>query len=170
MAVFFSLPSYNSFPASDKTLKYFSILQSYTIFAVAYAVLVKAGANFGSQPDCNALAKVTIFRAFNILPVGRILAIILLSTVTVLYTISTVIDYRPIRFSISNINGSQMEWTFKAAIPPKDGPLAQGTESSGTATSNVTQLQSSLQNRQPGHEGRLHAKVSLSHRFGIEGI
>lgn len=102
-AVVFSMPSNSSSRStetqlSESTLRYVSIAHSYAICAFAFVMLVKADDTFGSQPSCNRLAKVIVFRPFNILPFGRILALVTLGFVTFLYTLMTSIDYSPIRF------------------------------------------------------------------------
>ena len=107
-AVFFSLPSYNRFRKSDRTLKYLSILQSYVLFAFAFAVLVQAPSpTFGNSPICNSSARVAIFRPFRILPVGRILALIGMSLVIFFYSALTIIDYYPL------VMGSVKGWRKK---------------------------------------------------------
>lgn len=103
-AVFFSLPSYNRFRKSDRTLKYLSIVQSYILFGFAFAVLVKANSGFGSMPICNVGARVAIFRPFNILPVGRILALVAMSIVIAIYSTLTAVDYYPL------VTGQIREW------------------------------------------------------------
>ena len=94
-AVFFSLPSYNRFVKSDRTLQYLSIVQSYVLFAFALSILIKAKA-FGSNPECNANAVVVLYHEFNALHQGRIVAWIFVILVIVIYTFLTISDYLPL--------------------------------------------------------------------------
>ena len=92
-SVFTSMPAYNRFVCSDKTLKVVSIFQSYLIFALGLAMLVRAP-TFGSTPRCNSHAVTVVFRQFPALDAGRIAAFVVLSVVTLFYTALTFTDYR----------------------------------------------------------------------------
>ncbi|EJD04506.1 uncharacterized protein FOMMEDRAFT_167676 [Fomitiporia mediterranea MF3/22] len=93
VSVFTSMPAYNRFVRSDKTLQLVSMIQSYLIFTFIFAVLVKAH-SFGSTPGCNSDAVAVIFKQFRALDGGRIAASIVLSIIIVIYTFLTFTDYQ----------------------------------------------------------------------------
>ncbi|KAF7293808.1 hypothetical protein HMN09_01176600 [Mycena chlorophos] len=84
-AVFIILPTINKFPEASKTLRYFSVIQTYAILAFMLAVLIKAD-GFGDFPGCNHLAVIALFRPINALHAGRILCLVLAGLFTLLYT------------------------------------------------------------------------------------
>jgi hypothetical protein len=94
VTVFFSLPSSNRFSDGIKLLKHLSVVQSYTVFAFAFAILIKAK-TFGSNPECNGVAVVVIFRPFSAINAGRIVCWILTIIVVAIYTVITAKDYLP---------------------------------------------------------------------------
>jgi hypothetical protein len=94
-AVFFSLPTYNRFIKSDKTLQVLSIIQSYILFAYAIAILIKAE-TFGPSYCCNETARVALFRPFSALHAGRIVGWVVVVLVVVIYTGLSVYDYWPL--------------------------------------------------------------------------
>ncbi|KAF8503951.1 hypothetical protein BU17DRAFT_101612 [Hysterangium stoloniferum] len=79
-----------------KLLHLSSVIQSYTIFAFVFALLVKAE-TFGSDPGCNSNAVVVLFRPFIALKGGRIVGWVVAIIVLVIYTAMTVNDYSPIQ-------------------------------------------------------------------------
>ncbi|KAJ7436116.1 hypothetical protein FB451DRAFT_1108965 [Mycena latifolia] len=83
--VHFSLPSNARFPGRVKILHLCSVVQSYTLFAFAFAMLATAP-TFGSNPECNPNAVVVLFRPFSVLQTGRILFCVLTGLVFVIYT------------------------------------------------------------------------------------
>ncbi|KAH8115162.1 hypothetical protein DFH11DRAFT_1591882 [Phellopilus nigrolimitatus] len=87
-SVFFSLVSYNRFVKGDRSLKYFSILQSYILFAFAIAVL-RTAPHFGYAAPCNSHAVVVIFRPFRALHTGVNAAWVLVTVAILVYTVST---------------------------------------------------------------------------------
>ena len=94
-SVFFSLPTYNRFVKSDKTLQLLSIIQSYLLFAYAIAILIKAQ-TFGPSWCCNGTAKVALFRPFSALHAGRIVGWVVVMLVVIIYTVLSVYDYWPL--------------------------------------------------------------------------
>jgi len=100
VTVFFALPSCNRFSEADrsasnvKMLKYFSVVQSYTVFAFALTLLIKA-TSFGTAPACNSNAVVVLLRPFSALHAGRIVCWILTIIVIVAYTLITLKDHLP---------------------------------------------------------------------------
>ncbi|KAH8103729.1 hypothetical protein DFH11DRAFT_1653467 [Phellopilus nigrolimitatus] len=86
-SVFFSLVSYNRFVKGDRSLKYFSILQSYILFAFAIAVL-RTAPHFGYAAPCNSHAVVVIFRPFRALHTGVNAAWVLVTVAILVYTIA----------------------------------------------------------------------------------
>ena len=94
-SVFFSLPTYNRFVKSDKTLQLLSIIQSYVLFAYAIAILIKAK-TFGPSFCCNQTARVVLFRPFSALHAGRIVGWIVVMSVVAVYTFLCCYDYWPL--------------------------------------------------------------------------
>jgi len=86
------LPSCNRFSSDVKILKLFSVLQSSTVFAFAFAMLIKAK-TFGRTR--NAIAVVVLFRPFSALYAGRIVCWIMTVIVVAVYTVITAKDYLP---------------------------------------------------------------------------
>jgi hypothetical protein len=77
-----------------KMLHLCSIIQSYTIFAFAFAMLGTA-VTFGSYPGCNPNAVVVLFRPFSALKAGRILFLIMTGLGSIVYTAILVKDHMP---------------------------------------------------------------------------
>ncbi|KAF7360392.1 hypothetical protein MVEN_00769000 [Mycena venus] len=107
VTVCFSLTACAKFPSSAEStrekhqvkikiicLHIFSIIQSYTIFAFALAVLITAK-TFGNNPDCNPNAVVVLFRPFSALKSGRIVCWVFIVLVVLLYTAILIWDYFP---------------------------------------------------------------------------
>ncbi|KAJ7268578.1 hypothetical protein C8J57DRAFT_1325606 [Mycena rebaudengoi] len=94
VTVFFSLPACARFPGNVKTLHFFSVLQSYTVFAFAFAMLITAK-SFGSAPPCNPHAMVVLFRPFKALTSGRTVCWVMTVLVVVVYTGLLVKDHMP---------------------------------------------------------------------------
>jgi hypothetical protein len=98
VTVFFSLPSSARFgnkPGNVKILKvlhFCSVIQSYTVFAFAFAMLTTAP-TFGSTPECNPNALVVLFRPFFALNAGRILFCVLAGLLCIAYTALLVNDH-----------------------------------------------------------------------------
>ncbi|KAJ7753574.1 hypothetical protein B0H16DRAFT_1886966 [Mycena metata] len=94
--VFFALPSRVRFPGRGnlkmlRMLHVFSVIQSYTLFAFALAMLCTAE-TFGSNPGCNANAVVVLFRPFPAIKRGQILFLVLTGLVVMSYTALIVRD------------------------------------------------------------------------------
>ncbi|KAJ7763674.1 hypothetical protein DFH07DRAFT_812734 [Mycena maculata] len=85
---------YNKITAKITMLHFFSIIQSYTLFAFPLAVLITAE-TFGSNAKCNPNAVVVLFRPFSALKSGRIVIFVLTGLVVVVYTTILVWDYLP---------------------------------------------------------------------------
>ncbi|KAF7343072.1 hypothetical protein MVEN_01737600 [Mycena venus] len=98
VTVLFSLPSSARFgnkPGDVKILKilhFCSVIQSYAVFAFAFAMLATAP-TFGSTPECNPNALVVLFRPFSALNAGRILFCVLAGLVCIAYTALLVNDH-----------------------------------------------------------------------------
>ncbi|KDQ54253.1 hypothetical protein JAAARDRAFT_60674 [Jaapia argillacea MUCL 33604] len=92
-AIFFTMPAYNRLKKGSRVVKLLAILQSYLVFACAFVVLTLAP-SFGSNPPCNGYLNFVIFRPFKVLENGRTAFLVLLSCVTVGYTLMLVSDYR----------------------------------------------------------------------------
>ena len=75
-------------------LKLFSVVHSYTVFAFALTLLIKA-TSFGTTPECNKNASVVVFRPFSALHAGRIAGWVLTVIVVVVYTMITLKDHLP---------------------------------------------------------------------------
>ncbi|KAJ6505204.1 hypothetical protein C8R45DRAFT_972006 [Mycena sanguinolenta] len=80
-----SLPAVAKFP-NVKLLYIFSIVQSYTIFAFAFAMLITAYSFGGHTEKCNPNALVVIFRPFPALPAGRLVCLVVTAVIFTLYT------------------------------------------------------------------------------------
>jgi len=93
--VLWSLGSCSRFSNGTKVLRALSDLQSYIIFAFAFAILIKAH-KFGSSPECNGNAVLVILGRISALKAGRILGWIVIIIVTASYTLMTVRDYVPV--------------------------------------------------------------------------
>jgi len=89
-----SLPSCRRFGSKTRILNFWSILQSYTVFAFAFTILIQAR-TYGSSPQCNGNAVVVLFRPFNALNAGRIVGWIVIVFFVISYTIITCMDYLP---------------------------------------------------------------------------
>jgi hypothetical protein len=106
VTVFFALPSCNRFPESERIvknvrlLKAFSVVHSYTVFAFALTLLIKAK-SFGIHPECNSHAVVVLFRPFSALHAGRIVCWVLTVIVVVVYTLITMKDHLPSHLSLA---------------------------------------------------------------------
>ncbi|KAJ6542537.1 hypothetical protein DFH09DRAFT_1173928 [Mycena vulgaris] len=94
VTVFFSLPACARFRGNVKLLHFFSIMQSYTVFAFAFAMLIKAP-TFGFQPGCNPHAVVVLFRPFSALKAGRTVCWVMTVLVVTVYTGILVKDHMP---------------------------------------------------------------------------
>lgn len=92
--VVFSLPSCNRLPGSTKVVKTVSVIQSYTLFAFALALIILAP-KFGNHPECNRNAVLVLFRPFKVFNAGRILGFISIGLVVLMYTVMTILDYIP---------------------------------------------------------------------------
>lgn len=77
-----------------KLLHVFSVVQSYTIFAFAFTMLISAH-SFGRTPDCNSHAVVVLFHPFPALPAGRILCLVLTAFFFTVYTGILIKDHLP---------------------------------------------------------------------------
>ncbi|KAF7367976.1 hypothetical protein MSAN_00863200 [Mycena sanguinolenta] len=93
VTVYFSLPAVAKSP-NVKLLYIFSILQSYTIFAFAFAMLITAH-SFGQHSQCNHHASIVIFRPFHALPAGRIVCLVVTAVIFTLYTGMLIKDNLP---------------------------------------------------------------------------
>ncbi|KAI5118519.1 hypothetical protein M0805_007688 [Coniferiporia weirii] len=123
-SVFFSLPAYNRFVKSDKTLKYLSVLQSYILFAFALAILIKAD-SFGMTPPCNPNAVAVIFRPIPALRAGRIAASVLVVITIIIYSGLTISDYKPLVKRWIRLIKKKWKTIRKAdAQPATSGPAA----------------------------------------------
>ncbi|KAJ7826293.1 hypothetical protein B0H14DRAFT_2817521 [Mycena olivaceomarginata] len=91
--VYVSLPVVAKFP-NVKLLHVFSVVQSYTIFAFAFTMLISAH-SFGRTPDCNSHAVVVLFHPFPALPAGRILCLVLTAFFFTVYTGILIKDHLP---------------------------------------------------------------------------
>ncbi|KAJ7636655.1 hypothetical protein FB45DRAFT_907027 [Roridomyces roridus] len=95
VTVFFTLPACARFPDGNvKMLHFFSIVQSYTVFAFALALLITAK-TFGRFPECNSKAVVVLFRPFSALTSGRIVCWVMTVFVVLVYTGILVKDHMP---------------------------------------------------------------------------
>ncbi|KAJ7191331.1 hypothetical protein GGX14DRAFT_600848 [Mycena pura] len=94
VTVNFTLPACARFSGNIKLLHFFSILQSYTVFAFAFALLSTAS-SFGLHPQCNPNAVVVLFRPFSALKGGRIAGWVLNVLVAAVYTGILVKDHIP---------------------------------------------------------------------------
>ncbi|KAJ7731815.1 hypothetical protein DFH07DRAFT_150502 [Mycena maculata] len=94
VTVFFTLPACARFPGNVKMLHFASIIQSYTVFAFAFAMLITAD-TFGQYPKCNRNGVVVIFRPFSALKAGRTVAWIMTVLVATVYTGILVKDHMP---------------------------------------------------------------------------
>jgi hypothetical protein len=94
VTVSFSLPACARFPGTVKMLHFASIVQSYTVFAFAFVMLITAK-NFGSSPQCNPDAVVVLFRPFSALKSGRIVGWVITVLVVAVYTGVLVKDHMP---------------------------------------------------------------------------
>ncbi|KAJ7708086.1 hypothetical protein B0H17DRAFT_1191585 [Mycena rosella] len=77
-----------------KMLHFFSIVQSYTVFAFAFAMLITAR-TFGSSVLCNTHAVVVLFRPFSALTSGRTVCWVMTVLVVTVYTGILVKDHMP---------------------------------------------------------------------------
>ncbi|KAJ7473618.1 hypothetical protein B0H11DRAFT_2036576 [Mycena galericulata] len=95
VTVFFTLPACARFPGGNvKLLHFFSVVQSYTVFAFAFAMLITAE-TFGEYPTCNPNAVVVLFRPFSALKSGRIVCWVMTALVVAVYTALLVKDHMP---------------------------------------------------------------------------
>ncbi|KAJ7021306.1 hypothetical protein C8F04DRAFT_1273912 [Mycena alexandri] len=94
VTVYFSLPACARFDGTVKLLQVFSIIQSYTVFAFAFAVLINAK-SFGYEHTCNRNASVVIFRPFNALKAGRPVGWVVTGIVVAVYTGVLIRDHLP---------------------------------------------------------------------------
>ncbi|KAJ7118140.1 hypothetical protein C8R44DRAFT_982867 [Mycena epipterygia] len=94
VTVFFSLPACARFTGNVKMLHFFSIIQSYIVFAFAFAMLITAK-SFGSYPQCNSNAVVVLFRPFSALKSGRTVCWVMTVLVVTVYTGILVKDHIP---------------------------------------------------------------------------
>ncbi|KAH8107416.1 hypothetical protein DFH11DRAFT_1637262, partial [Phellopilus nigrolimitatus] len=133
-SVFFSLVSYNRFVKGDRSLKYFSILQSYILFAFAIAVL-RTAPHFGYAVPCNAHAVVVIFRPFRALHTGVNAAWVLVTVTILVYTVSTSTDYMPFArmwyMKITRRRRLSRQCTLDSA---ELGEAGRGTSSAGVSS------------------------------------
>ncbi|TFK46503.1 hypothetical protein OE88DRAFT_896385 [Heliocybe sulcata] len=91
-AIFFTMPQYNRHKRSGSIIKYLAILQSYLIFACAFAVL-RYAPTFGTEVECNKDLVFVIFKPFKVLYAGRNAFLVLLAIVTLAYTVLLYLDY-----------------------------------------------------------------------------
>ncbi|KAJ7476770.1 hypothetical protein FB451DRAFT_1366371 [Mycena latifolia] len=84
VTVCLSLPACARLRGNVRMLHFFSIIQNYTIFAFAFAMLITAR-TFGSKPECNPNAVVVLFRPFSALTSGRIVAWVITVLVVAVY-------------------------------------------------------------------------------------
>jgi hypothetical protein len=123
VTVFFALPSCNRFPKAErssrnvKMVKLFSVVQSYTVFAFALTLLIKA-ASFGTNPACNENAVVVLFRPFSALYAGRIVCWVLTVIVMVVYTLLILKDHlpSPLKRAYQRVSKTSM---FRPMVRPK---------------------------------------------------
>ncbi|KAJ7476766.1 hypothetical protein FB451DRAFT_1243901 [Mycena latifolia] len=94
VTVCFSLPACARLRGNVRMLHFFSIIQSYTVFAFAFAMLITAR-SFGYTPGCNPKAVVVVFRPFSALTSGRIVAWVITVLVVAVYTGILVKDHMP---------------------------------------------------------------------------
>jgi len=94
VAIVFSLPACNRLEGGTKIVKAVSVVQSYTVFAFAFALLTTAK-TFGRYPYCNANAMVVLFGSFKVFNAGMIIGWIVTVITFVVYTSVTIIDYLP---------------------------------------------------------------------------
>ncbi|EPQ51727.1 hypothetical protein GLOTRDRAFT_117755 [Gloeophyllum trabeum ATCC 11539] len=92
-AIFFTMPQYNRHKKSEPIVKVLAIVQSYLLFACAFAILGNAS-TFGSSPECNSHLVFVIFRPFHVLNAGRNAFLVLLSIVALIYTVLLYCDYQ----------------------------------------------------------------------------
>ncbi|KAJ6568749.1 hypothetical protein B0H19DRAFT_1256467 [Mycena capillaripes] len=93
VTVYFSLPVVAKFP-NVRLLLVFSVLQSYTIFAFAFAMLITAN-SFGSHPSCNRHAVVVLFHSFPAFSAGRIVCLVMTTLIAAGYTGILIKDHLP---------------------------------------------------------------------------
>ncbi|KAF7358371.1 hypothetical protein MVEN_00887100 [Mycena venus] len=79
---------------SIKMLHICSIIQTYTIFAFAFAVLWTAD-TFGSNSDCNTNAVVVILHSFPAIKAGQIVLSVISGLCAILYTVILIEDHLP---------------------------------------------------------------------------
>nr|GAT47918.1 predicted protein [Mycena chlorophos] len=101
VTVTLTLPATARFPATKVSTKnslvllhVLSVVQSYTIFAFAFALLGTAP-SFGSMQLCNASARAVLFRPFSALGAGRILGFVTVALLALAYTLVLVKDHIP---------------------------------------------------------------------------
>ncbi|KAJ7907601.1 hypothetical protein B0H13DRAFT_2332196 [Mycena leptocephala] len=119
VTVFFALPSRVQFPGTVnlkmlRMLDVFSVIQSYTLFAFALAMLSTAE-TFGSNPECNLNAVVVLFRPFSAIKRGQILFLVLTGLVFILYTTLNIRD-------ISRPTKRLIHRTLKVVVRSKPDP------------------------------------------------
>lgn len=90
----FSLPACNRLEGGTKIVKAVSVVQSYIMFAFAFALLITAK-TFGKNQECNANAMVVLFGPFKVFNAGMIIGWIVTVITFVVYTSVTIIDYLP---------------------------------------------------------------------------
>jgi hypothetical protein len=113
VTVYFSLPANTRFPGKVKMLHLCSVIQSFILFAFAFAMLGTA-TKFGSSPDCNHNAVVVLFRPFAALDVGRILFLVLTALVVIIYG---GIIYKDWKDSIKQLGGRMARLLTKRKRP-----------------------------------------------------
>ncbi|KAJ6614342.1 hypothetical protein B0H10DRAFT_2191521 [Mycena sp. CBHHK59/15] len=84
--------SFHEFSGDVKILYIFYIVESYTVFAFTFALLITAE-SFGSSPECNQNTVVVLFRPFSALKSGRILGWVMTVIVAAGYTALLVKDH-----------------------------------------------------------------------------
>ncbi|KAJ7058755.1 hypothetical protein C8F01DRAFT_1147110 [Mycena amicta] len=85
LAVFFILPSFNKFPDASRSLRYFSVIETYAILAFIFAILIKAD-TVGLLPKCNSGAVIALFHPISAVRAGRIVCFVLASLFAAVYT------------------------------------------------------------------------------------
>ncbi|KAJ6570327.1 hypothetical protein B0H10DRAFT_2108502 [Mycena sp. CBHHK59/15] len=90
----FLLAGMRPFSRECQDTAFFSVVQSYTIFAFAFALLIKAK-TFGNAVACNDHAVVVLFRPFSALKAGRTVCWVMTVLVAAGYTGVLVKDHMP---------------------------------------------------------------------------
>jgi hypothetical protein len=124
ITVIFSLASCNRLLGDTGILQLVSVIQSYVIVALAFAVLSQAP-SFGQSADCNQQAVAVIFRPFSASKSGRIAGFVVVSLIVFGYTVMTARDYTA---QLKKRRENKQRQDQASSGPPPEPPVLPPTQ------------------------------------------